>query len=182
MIEIIPNRYGVDHRGNVYSLRNNAGNRRASPKIMKPNINKKGYHYIIGYTEENGITKKKLLLIHRLVAEAYIPNPFGKPEVNHKDGIKSHNSVSNLEWATKKENADHAFALGLRTPNRGQLGRTNQLCVHSKPIHQLDMNGNFIQEFPSMAEAKRAGFSQGNISSVCLGKRQSHRGFKWAYA
>jgi hypothetical protein len=51
--------------------------------------------------------------IHRLVAEAFIPNPEGKPDVNHKDGDRANNSISNLEWVTKSENMAHAWRIGL---------------------------------------------------------------------
>ena len=54
------------------------------------------------------------MLVHRMVAECYIPNPEGKPEVNHKDGDKSNNHISNLEWVTKSENNRHAYRSGLK--------------------------------------------------------------------
>ena len=182
MLEIIPTRYAVDRHGNVYSLRNNAGNRREIPMIMKPQLSSSGYLYVIGYVEENGIVKKKLLLIHRLVALAFIPNPQNKPEVNHKNGVKTINRKSNLEWVTKSENAVHAFEMGLRSLPPSMLGRINEDCPNSKAILQLDKAGNILQTFPSMQEAQRQGFSQGNISSVISGKRKSHKGFLWKLA
>jgi hypothetical protein len=182
MIEIISNRYAVDRHGNVYSLRNNAGNSRQIPMIMRPQITENGYLYIIGYVEENGVIKKKLLLIHRLVALAYIPNPHNKPEVNHKNGVKTINRKRNLEWVTTSENTIHAYEMGLRVPQRPMLGRLNEDCPHSKAILQVDKAGNVLQVFPSMSEAERQGFSQGNISSVISGKRKSHKGFIWKFA
>ena len=53
-------------------------------------------------------------MVHRLVATAFIPNPEGKPEVNHKDGCKQNNAVSNLEWVTARENVGHSYAVGIR--------------------------------------------------------------------
>lgn len=73
--------------------------------IMKIQENNKGYFFVC--MKEFG--KRKNLLIHRLVAEAFIPNPENKPEVNHIDGNPHNNRVSNLEWVTSSENRKHAY-------------------------------------------------------------------------
>lgn len=71
---------------------------------LKPEETKKGYLRVDLY-DENG--KRKHYKVHRLVAQAFIENPDGKPQVNHKDGNKHNNSVTNLEWVTDAENKDH---------------------------------------------------------------------------
>lgn len=79
-------------------------------KELKPSLNGNGYlHYKIRY---NGT--RKTLKAHRLIALAFIPNPDNKPYINHIDGNKTNNNISNLEWVTAKENTRHAVALGLR--------------------------------------------------------------------
>ena len=72
--------------------------------ILYPERTKKGYLRVDLY-DADGI--RKHYKVHRLVANAFIPNPDGKPQVNHKDGNKANNSVTNLEWVTDKENKDH---------------------------------------------------------------------------
>jgi hypothetical protein len=68
-----------------------------------------GYLFVALWKNNKGITH----LVHRMVAEAFIPNPDRKPFINHKDGVKTNNNVENLEWCTKSENAIHAFRMGL---------------------------------------------------------------------
>jgi hypothetical protein len=70
------------------------------PKEIRISLNNKGYY--VTDLQLNKIAKK--VLLHRLVAEAFIPNPDNKPTVNHKDGIKTNCTIFNLEWATYKEN------------------------------------------------------------------------------
>jgi len=75
-------------------------------KTVKPQKNGKGYLRVaIG---------KKLMFVHRIVAEKYIPNPENKPQVNHKDGNKENNCVENLEWVSNQQNRDHAVSSGLQ--------------------------------------------------------------------
>ena len=82
-------------------------------QILKPK-NDHGYERIGLYI--NGDGTRKFVLIHRLVAEAFIPNPLNKPVVNHRDGVKHHNCFMNLEWCTRSENDLHAYKKGLRKP------------------------------------------------------------------
>lgn len=82
-------------------------------------------HHSDGYwsigLRSNGISKS--LKVHRLVAFAYIPNPLNRNEINHIDGNKKNNHVSNLEWSTRSENVKHAFDTGLRIPNNHRFNK-----------------------------------------------------------
>ena len=98
--------YGVDRFGNVYSLKGG--------KVVKRtlSLNKSGYYYVS--LKDND--KIKNARVHRLVAEAFIPNPENKPYINHIDGNKTNNCVDNLEWCTPSENSRHALSKGLLKP------------------------------------------------------------------
>lgn len=91
--------------------------RNKAEKIINPKINVKGYNF--HYLSLNG--KKKGLYFHRLVAICFISNPENKIEVNHIDGNKSNNNVSNLEWCSKSENMIHSYKTGLHKPTRGSI-------------------------------------------------------------
>lgn len=73
-----------------------------------------GQYAVVAYTTQRGAQKHAY--VHRLVAQAFVPNPDGKPQVNHKDGNKRNNAAENLEWVTAKENVTHAYQTGLANP------------------------------------------------------------------
>ena len=102
--------YEVSNLGKIVSLKN--GKRRTM--IQMPDSN--GYLRIDLFKNGKRIPKR----VHRLVLEAFVPNPEGKPEGNHKDGIKKNNFVWNLEWCTSSENLKHAFKNGLLNPSHGE--------------------------------------------------------------
>ena len=88
-------------------------------RVLKP---KCGSYLIVSYQADNGKIRHKY--VHRMVAEVWIPNQHGAPEVNHIDGNKQNNHCSNLEWATRQGNVDHAVKEGLiwNYPKSGQRG------------------------------------------------------------
>lgn len=107
----------VSDTGVVYSKR--------TEKTLKQCQHPHGYlHIATKIGGRNGVAK--CFKVHRLVAEAFIPNPDGKPFVNHIDGVKTNNNVSNLEWVTNSENMLHAFAIGLAKPRHQEYRLTEE--------------------------------------------------------
>ena len=107
--------YTFDH--NVIRKNGRLDNRKG--KQLRPGIDKYGYERVV--LTKNGI--RKTYSVHKLVALAFIPNPENKKTINHKDGNKRNNNVSNLEWATEKENQIHKWNNGLANYNRDGMGR-----------------------------------------------------------
>ena len=87
------------------------------------------------------MVRKKYCLVHRLVANAFIPNPENKRCINHKDGNKKNNNINNLEWVSYSENMKHAYRTGLAIPPQTWLGKFGKSHPMSKPINQYTLQG-----------------------------------------
>lgn len=130
--------------------------------IMKV-CNKDGYNIVNLWKNK----KKKTIKVHRLVAEAFIPNLDNKPYINHKNAIRNDNTIQNLEWCTQKENILHAYKIGSR---------------QTKRIQQYDLKNDLIRNWSSIKDAsQKLKISNGHICSCCKGKRKSAGGFIWKY-
>ena len=138
--------YAVTSCGRVYSYKNK--------KFLTPVANKKGYLRV--GLHKNG--KEKKIFVHRLVAQAFIPNPNNLPEVDHIDNDKTHNYVNNLQWITNKDNCRKS---------------------NNKPILQFDLNGNFIREWECAADVG-AQIKKG-INDCLKGRKKSAYGSIWKY-
>ena len=154
------NIYEVSDQGRVKSLKF------GKERILKPLRTQKGYLRVS--LCKNG--EHKMYMVHRLVAQTFIPNPDNLPEVNHKDEDKTNNSVQNLEWCSSKYNAN----FGTRTK------RISDKC--SKMVLQFTKDGEFIREWKSIMDVQRnLGYYNGYISSCCTGKRKSAYNFIWKF-
>ena len=167
-------RYQVSNYGKVRSLN---FKRNECVDLLSP-IKNNGYFRMTLY--KNGAIERYLL--HRLVANAFIPNPLNKPCVNHIDGNGQNNRVENLEWVSYGENNKHAYDTGLR---KKCFGKDN---VQSKPVICYSTTNNFIGSFESIGLAviwlrlnNSPKAQNGNISMVCKGKRETAYGYKWRY-
>jgi len=100
-------------------------------KILKLRTSKWGYKRV--RLSVSGVNGGKLYAVHRLVANAFIPNPLRLPQVNHKDGNKSNNNVENLEWVTAKENTNHAVRMGLLKSG----DKSHRTIIHKKELVEV---------------------------------------------
>lgn len=175
--------YQVSNTGRVRSLDHYIKQRNNSVQLHKGRLlsiwqDNIGYS-IVSLSKYNKCKRKK---VHRLVAEAFIPNPENKPEVNHKDGNKTNNQVNNLEWCTREENMQHAVKTGLYRPY--WIGKQGWESSTGRPVKQIDIKtGEVINIYGSMEEAARKInlTSAANIRSCIVGRTKSCMGYKWEY-
>ena len=134
---------------------------------LSPAITKSGYEVVNLSYRGYSITKQ----VHRLVATQFIPNPQNKETVNHKDGNKRNNHIENLEWATKKEQSQHASKV------LHVINPTNKI-----PIMGISLLSNDILRFSSIDEASRhLNVSRGHMHSVVHGRKRSCANFIWTF-
>ena len=138
-------------------------------KILTPYSNNKRNGYCYVYLRVKG--KKYPKFVHRLVAEAFLPNTKDLPQINHKDENTTNNRLENLEWCDAKYNN-----------NYGSKSIKYKECAPKAPVSQYTKDGIFMADYPSQREAERkTGISCRNISSCCCGKARTAGGFIWKF-
>ena len=135
----------------------------------------RGYLAVDLYQGGNRETKK----VHRLVAEAFIPNPEDKSQINHIDGNKMNNSVSNLEWVTPKENAEHACKNGIAKPSYGMSGKKNPNAGRKGIPFEIVETGEVFRTAEECA--KKIDGNHRHINDCLRGRQKTHRGFHFRY-
>lgn len=169
---------GVGEYAGLYEV-SNLGRIRtiATGRIRSLTVSNRGYLTVLFKRRGNG----KRFYVHRLVANAFIPNPNNKRTVNHIDGNKQNNNVDNLEWATYEENISHSWKTGLRSLTKEQREAVSR--IRSKPVLRIDPRTNEVCEFKSATEAARCvDGDQSNISACCRNKLKTAYGYFWKFA
>ena len=138
--------YAVTPEGEVWSYKSN--------KFLKPKFQTDGYLFVS--LCKNGL--KKNYRIHRLVSEAYIPNPENLPQVDHINEDKTNNCVNNLQWITNRDNSRKS---------------------KNKPILQFDLDGNFIRDWECASDVGKE--VKGHIYRCLKGRQKTAYGFVWKY-
>lgn len=167
--------YEVSNIGRVRSLpriitKKNGRTERFNGGMLSITINKKCFNRLYVSLRKTGDKKTYKRYVHRLVAQAFIPNPNNYKEINHIDENPNNNNVENLEWCTRRYNLDY----GTRVKRmKDKL---------AKPVLQFDMDDNFIKEYDSQSDAAKAiNGCQASISSCMRGKADSYKNYKWKY-
>lgn len=162
------NGYRVSDDGRIKSFVNNRHGVGGEPHILKPDINKQGYETVC-------LGRGNRKLVHRLVAEAFIPNPNNLPIVRHMDDNPRNNRVENLAWGTQVDNMQDCVKHGRL------VGDTRKAVESTKiPVRAISLDGTYEEEFPSMKEAARTlGVWPQHVTSVIQGKIKQTGGYRF---
>jgi len=175
--------YEVSNCGQVRSLTRYVNHSRGGKKILHGRILKLS-QLKAGYLQVQLGGGSAPKLVHRLVAKAFIKNPYNLPCVNHKDGFKDNNKLPNLEWCTYSQNELHSYKTLGKNPNKTNKGNTGILSASAKPVAELNDENIIINIWGSASEAaKSIGTTQGRISCVCRGEaiKGKHLGRRFIY-
>lgn len=174
--------YQITDDGRVWSKKTN--------KWMILQTNKKNGYSYVGLMK-NG--KRRLKSIHRLVAEAFIPNPDNKLCIDHCNTIRTDNRVENLRWCSHKENMNNENSViqmkkshtGDKNWNYGihwsEEVKRKIAEPQSKKVYQYTLDGELVKIWNSTMDCGRNGYSQGNVAACCRGKRGTHKNYIWKY-
>lgn len=162
--KIIPDfpNYRIYEDGRVQNIK--------TEKFLKPSPNSSKYLQL--RLQNRGISRS--IGIHRLLAQAFIPNPKNKPQVNHIDGNKQNNSLNNLEWVTHQENIQHAYDIGLKDKSRDlfRLKAKKVYWNHPQYGDQYCSASDLVTKFPEQK------LHRGHLSQVVTKIRPHHKGWK----
>lgn len=177
--------YQVSNMGRVRSLERIArNNHKIKEKILTPYLQISGYLKVHLRKDNSSYTP----FIHRLVAQAFLPNPSNKPQVDHINTNRADNRVCNLRWTTISENRKNPITLervrivnsGENNPMFGVIGADNK---RSRAVLQFNKDGEFIKKWDCINDIKRElGINVSNIPECCKGNHKTANGYKWEYA
>lgn len=172
-IEGFEGMYQVSDQGRVRSVERTVKMKRGGReydmrhkgRVLRTTVAKDGYE-AVQLTKDS---KPHTFKVHRLVAHAFVPNPENLPEINHKDGDKTNNTSSNLEWCTRSHNIRHAFRHGL-------IDKGNMTCNRKRVMRS---DGVVFESMTSAAEASGAHVS--NVSKCCSGELMHTAGYGFEF-
>ena len=184
MIKIWKPIYGYE---NLYEV-SNYGEIRSCDRYIKGNKNskylKKGKLISISYNHKGYARVRlskdnvsKMYFVHRLVAQAFIPNPNNLPQVNHKDEVKSNNKIYNLEWCTNKYNHNYGTGIERAKENCDYESISKKL---SKEVYQFDLKGTFIRKYYSVTSVSKYGFKPECVINCCKNRKNSYKKYLWS--